>query len=127
MRLTREQRVALDWFRDVVAAVNPRWRVTVDAEGWPVVPCRNGRIEWAGDHGRLSAFTTRMRGVFPVLARVPGVERWQTGDDEARVRFAPAPGMLKAVGAVMKPRVRRMGGPGNPEALARLRAARASP
>jgi hypothetical protein len=66
-----------------VLAAPYRYRVTRDAEGWPIIPGRYGRLEWH-DEVALAVYSDRLR----VLARlwaVPGVRRWHVGDQEARV------------------------------------------
>jgi hypothetical protein len=75
---TKEQREAAA----ELAAATAGYRQKVDAEGWPLVPGRNGHLENLG-HGQLAAFTTR-RQVFRRLAQLVGVRRCQTGDDEFR-------------------------------------------
>jgi hypothetical protein len=47
-----------------------RYRVTRDAEGWPVIPGRYGRLEWH-DGTALAVYTDRPR-VFACLWAVPG-------------------------------------------------------
>lgn len=32
----------------IVPALGPRTRLVADAEGWPIVPGRYGRLEWRG-------------------------------------------------------------------------------
>jgi hypothetical protein len=115
--LTAEQRCALARLRELAAA--RRLRVTRDAEGWPLIPGRLGRIE---DNGgpELAVYTARPR-LFVRLWAIPGARRWQTGDGELRALF-PAEA-LPAVARVIRARVRRQGG-ASPEALARARAAR---
>ena len=75
----------------IVPALGPRTRVVADVEGWPLVPGRLGRLEWRGVEAgegpargtrRVYAYTPRRRMIARLLA-VPGVHRWQTGDDEA--------------------------------------------
>jgi hypothetical protein len=56
--------------------------VVVDAEGWPVIPGRLGQIE-LHDGQALAVYSTRPR-IFARLWAVPGVRRWQVGDQEAR-------------------------------------------
>jgi hypothetical protein len=59
-----------------------RYRVVVDAEGWPVIPGRLGQIE-CHDGPAPAVYSTRPR-IFARLWAVPGVRRWQVGDQEAR-------------------------------------------
>jgi hypothetical protein len=60
-----------------------RYRVLADVEGWPIIPGRYGRVEW--DHpDTLTVFSNRPR-LFAKLLAVPGVRRYQTGDEEARM------------------------------------------
>ena len=59
--------------------------------------------------------------MIPRVLGIPGVQRWQTGDTEARLVFsADAPETLRAVLAVIRARVKRIGG--NGAALAKFRA-----
>ena len=96
-----EQRAALTIFRGLV---DPRLRVTADAEGWPVVPGRYGRIEWH-TADTLAAFTDRPR----IARRLRGVTRpHQVGSEEFRGLFAPA--ALAQVAALLGARKRRFGG-----------------
>jgi hypothetical protein len=57
-----------------------RYRVTLEAEGWPIIPGKLGRLEWH-DGGALGVYTDRPR-VFTRLWAIPGVRRWQVGDRE---------------------------------------------
>jgi hypothetical protein len=63
-------------------AASFRYRVVQDAEGWPVIPGRYGRLEWH-DGETLAVYSDRPR-VFARLWAVPGIRRWQVGDREAR-------------------------------------------
>src|SRR2546422_11587625 len=78
---TSEQRTADASLRSIAGT----YRVTQDAEGWPIVPGRLGQIEYH-DGGSLAVFTDR-RGK---LLAIPGIRRHQTGDGELRALFAPA-------------------------------------
>jgi hypothetical protein len=110
-----------------------RVRLIPDAEGFPIVPGRMGRIEYLGtrsgpdrDGGRyterLHVFTDRGWIVTKLLAP-PGVHHGQMGDNEARLWFAPDDAAaLAAVARIIRPRVRRSPTSGNPAALARARA-----
>ena len=121
MRPTAEQRAEMTSFRERMAAVAPRVRVTRDAEGWPMVPGRLGQIEWGGDRARLFVFTDRPR-LIARLAAIAGVRHHQTGDREARFWFpADDADCLRVVCRVIRVRIRRPPTSGN---LAALTAAR---
>jgi len=71
-----------------------QFRVRADAEGFPVIPGRYGRIEWHCDgvnchgcplpgHAALAIYTDRAR-LFSKIWSLPGVRRYQTGDSEMR-------------------------------------------
>ena len=92
-----------------------RFRVRADAEGFPVIPGRYGKIEWHCDGvncsscalpGRfaIAAHSSRPR-LFAKLWAIPGVQRHQTGDREMRAVF-PAEA-LEQVADVIKARRRR--------------------
>jgi hypothetical protein len=86
-------------------ATDGKYRVDRDAEGFPVIPGRLGRIEWHDPEGReLAIYTDRPR-LFARLLAIPGVRRHQTGDQEFRALF-PAPVLLQ-VARVIKARRRR--------------------
>jgi hypothetical protein len=93
---TAEQRAAFSQFRTLAAP--QRFRVRPDAEGFPVIPGRYGRIEWAEPKGReLAVYCTRPR-LFQKLWAIPSVRRYQTGDREMRAKFPPhALGQVAAV------------------------------
>jgi hypothetical protein len=74
-----------------------------DGEGWPVIPARLGWIEYH-DGAELAVYSDRPR-VFARLWAVPGVRRWQVGDQEARWLFPPQ--TLQAVAGVIGARRRR--------------------
>lgn len=59
-----------------------RFRVRQDAEGFSLIPGRLGRIEWH-DATTLAVYTDRSR-LFTRLLAIPGVRRWQIGDQEVR-------------------------------------------
>ncbi len=111
--LTEEQRHALAELRGLVEPY--RLRVQLDAEGWPVIPGRRGRIEWFCD-GRdchsctlpgelgLAVWSDRPR-LFAKLLAIPGVTRHQTGDDEMRAVFVPE--ALPTVARLIRARRRR--------------------
>jgi hypothetical protein len=95
MARTREQLEAAARLR-VLAA---RYKIQPDAEGWPIIPGRLGRIEWYCDGidchscplpGRfaLAVYTDRPR-IFGRLWSTPGVRRHQTADTEMRAVFTP--------------------------------------
>ena len=68
---------------DLTALAQPfRYRVVRDAEELPVIPGRLGQIE-PHDGQRLAVYTARPR-IFARLWAIPGVRRWQVGDQEAR-------------------------------------------
>ena len=107
MRLTDDQQTWRAWLSYQVASVNPRARVTTDAEGWALVPGRLGQVEVTTDPAWLAVFTTRTRQV-PKLLAVPGMHRHQMCDGEARMWFpADAPDTLRAVFEIIRPRLRR--------------------
>jgi hypothetical protein len=59
-----------------------RLRLTKDAEGFPIIPGRYGRIEWFEEQD-LAVYSDRPR-LFAKIWAIPGVRRHQTGDDEMR-------------------------------------------
>ena len=81
-----------------------RYRVTQDAEGFPVIPGRYGCIEWF-DRRDLAVYCDRPR-LFAKLWAIPGVHRHQTGDQEMRALFPPE--ALEQVAGVI--RAKRWGG-----------------
>ena len=92
-----------------------RLRVQVDAEGFPLIPGRYGRIEWLCDgvdcwscplpgQLALAVYSDRPR-LFGKLWAIPGVMRHQTGDTEMRAVFPPD--ALEQVALVIKARRRR--------------------
>ncbi len=80
-----------------------RFRVVRDAEGWPIIPGRAGRIEY--HDGRDLAVYSDRRRLFRKLWTIPGVRRWQTGDQEMRALFPP--GALEPVAGLIRARRRR--------------------
>ena len=97
-----------------------RFRVQLDAEGFPVIPGRYGQIEWycdgvncaaraggfcalPGQFG-LAVHTDRPR-LFEKLWAIPGVKRYQTAEMEMRAVFPPE--ALGQVARVIKARLRR--------------------
>ncbi len=104
-------------FRQLRALARPfRFRVVPDAEGWPMIPGRLGRIEIQCDgedcHGcpvsgpALAVYTDRPR-LFPKLWAIPGVRRWQTGDAEMRAVVPAEAETLALVAGVVRARRRR--------------------
>jgi hypothetical protein len=99
-------------------ATPARWRLTRDAEGAWLIPGFNGQIEahcqgsgctaCPGPGPWLAAWTARPR-IFAKLWALPGVVRWQTGDEEIRVLFPPA--RLPDVARVLRARRKRPVGP----------------
>src|SRR5262249_39454125 len=81
----KEQNAALARLRDLAAP--HRFRVRPDAEGFPEIPGRYGRIEWVGPDA-LAVYCDRPR-LFQKLWAIPGVTRHQTGDHEMRALFPP--------------------------------------
>jgi hypothetical protein len=65
------------------------------------------RVEWH-DSAALAVYTDRPR-LFARLWGVPGVRRWQVGDQEARGLVPPE--ALQAVAALIRARRRRTGHP----------------
>jgi hypothetical protein len=83
-----------------------RFRITRDTEGFPGIPGRYGRIEWF-DGRNLAVYADHPR-LFEKLWAIPGVRRWQTGDQEMRALFPPE--ALDQVAGVI--RAKRWGGSG---------------
>ena len=77
-----------------------------DAEGYPAVPGRYGRLEWFDGHD-LAVYCDHLR-LFAKIWAIPGVRRHQTGDHEMRAVFPPK--ALEQVAGVI--RVKRWGGSG---------------
>src|SRR5919198_1095209 len=78
-------------------AARHRFRVRADAEGFPIIPGRYGRIEWYCDgvtcsscalpgQLALAVYTDRPR-MFQKIWAIRGVKRHQTGDREMRAVF----------------------------------------
>jgi hypothetical protein len=80
-----------------------RLRVIADAEGYPTIPGRYGRIEWFTGHD-LAVYCDRPR-LFAKIWAIPGVRRHQTGDDEMRAILPPE--ALEQVASVIHARRRR--------------------
>lgn len=105
------------------AALGPRVRVARDVDGWPIVPGRQGQLDWRGvesdGSARLYAFTEHGRLV-PKLLAVPGARPAQVGSGEAAVWLRA--GAIRAVAALLRTRVRRAPESGRSAAfLARIR------
>jgi hypothetical protein len=118
---TKEQSAATESLRALPGMSARRFRVVSDAEGWPMIPGRYGRIEYH-DGASAAVFTDRPR-LFARLLAVPGVRRHQTGDGEARMIFPPdaLPEVARLIGA----RRRRASSTGRSAAvLALMRASR---
>jgi hypothetical protein len=92
--------------------------VVVDAEGFPIIPGRYGRIEWYCDgvncwscalpRQLALAVHTDRPSVFQKLWAIPGVMRQQSGDAEMRAVFTVE--LLGKVATVI--RAKRWGGSG---------------
>jgi hypothetical protein len=80
-----------------------RLRVTADAEGYPAIPGRYGRVEWF-DGRDLAVYCNRPR-LFVKVWAIPGVRRHQTGDQEMRATFPPE--ALEQVAGVIRARRQR--------------------
>ena len=112
-RRTAEQADAVAQLR---ALAKPyRFRVQPDAEGFPVIPGRYGRIEWYCDgvncHScplpgqfALAVYSDHSR-LFEKLWAIPGVTRHQTGDAEMRAVFPPE--ALEQVAEVIRAKRKR--------------------
>jgi hypothetical protein len=98
MRQTNEQRKATAYLRLIADG----YRVELDAEGWPTVPGRLGRVEYHDDTD-LAVFTNRRRLHVRILA-IPAIKRHQTGDEELRAVFPPQalPQVAKTINARRK-------------------------
>ena len=92
-----------------------RLRVVADADGFPLIPGRYGRIEWYCDgvncsscslpgQFALAVHTDRPR-LFEKLWAISGVRRHQIGDAEMRAVFSPK--ALEHVAKVIRARRRR--------------------
>jgi len=78
MRQTNEQRKGTAYLRAIAGG----YRVELDAEGWPIVPGRLGRIEYHDDT-HVVVFTN-CRRLHARLLAIPSIQRHQTGDEELR-------------------------------------------
>ena len=91
-------------FQPFRALASPlRLRVATDAEGFPIIPGRYGRVEWFNGCD-LAVYCDRPR-LFAKVWTIPGVRRHQTGDDEMRAIFPPE--ALEQVAGVIHTRRRR--------------------
>lgn len=92
-----------------------RFRVRLDAEGFPFIPGHYGRIEWCCDgvdcwscplpgQVALSVYSDRPR-LFAKIWAISGVRRHQIGDAEMRAVFPPD--ALERVASVIRARRRR--------------------
>jgi hypothetical protein len=99
--MTKAVPAALQYFREL--AVPLRLRVTKDAEAFPVIPGRYGRIEWF-DGQDLAVYSDHPR-LFVKVWAIRGVRRHQTGDQEMRAIFPPE--ALDRVAGVIEARRRR--------------------
>lgn len=109
--MTDEQRRAFSQLR---ALARPhRFRVLADAEGFPIIPGRRGRIEWFHADGIDLAAYTAGRLTRGKLLALPGIMRHQVGAEEVRVLVPVAP--LADVARVLGARRRRQGRPLAPE------------
>jgi len=108
---TNEQRSA----REKFIAQTRGYVVGTDAEGWPMIPGKYGRIEWYCDgkdcHScplpgqfALAVYTDR-RLIRGRLLGIPGLKAHQTGDTDLRAVFLP--GALQAVAKVIRARRKR--------------------
>lgn len=100
MRLTDEQRLARAWLRRQVERTGVRYRVLDDAEGWPIVPGRYGRVEYHHPDS-LAVFSDSSAQIRRKILVLPGVRRHQVGDTELRVlipleRLSDACRLIKA-------------------------------
>jgi hypothetical protein len=79
--------------------------VTLDPEGYPVIPGRYGQIEWFS-RSELAVYSVHPR-ISKRLWATPGVRRHQTGDLEMRALF-PVEGLGEVVAVI---RAKPWGGP----------------
>jgi hypothetical protein len=80
-----------------------RLRLIMDAEGYPAIPGRYGRVEWF--NGRELAVYCGHPRLFAKIWAIPGVRRHQTGDDEMRAILPPE--ALEQVAGVIRARRQR--------------------
>jgi hypothetical protein len=110
--MTEHQAAAVGHLRAVAGP--HRFRVVKDPEGFPMIPGRLGTIEYH-DGQSLAIYSDRPR-LFARLWALPGLRRWQVGDQEARGLFPME--SLPSVAALIRARRRR---PGSPAAALRMR------
>jgi len=101
--MTDDQKIAFAQLRNLARLF--RYRVFADAEGWPIVPGKLGRIEY--HDGRDLAVYCDCPRLFTKIWAITGVRRHQTGDHEMRAVFPPE--ALKQVAGVIQARRRRSG------------------
>jgi hypothetical protein len=95
-----------------ITATGQRYRLTADADGFPMIPGRYGQVEYLGDEHdtgerRLRVYTSRPR-LIARLRALPGLHTQQVGDADARFWFrAGAPETLTVVCCVIRARIRR--------------------
>ena len=87
----------------IALAQSHRYRVVRDPDGWPIIPGKLGRLEWH-DEATLAVYSDRPR-LFARLWTVPGVRRWQVGDQEVRGLLSQE--ALPAVARLIQARRRR--------------------
>ena len=63
--------------------------VEPDAEGFPAIPGRLGRIEWHDPEGGELAVCTDRPRLFDRLLAIPGVRRHKTGDQSSAPSSLP--------------------------------------
>ncbi len=111
--MTAEQSAAFEQLRQLAAP--HRFRVSADAEGFPMIPGRHGQIEWYHPDGsHLAAYTAGSSIRRGKLLSLPNIIRHQVGDSECRILFPVA--MLPDGAQAIRARIRR-----TPKAAARLK------
>src|SRR3989442_12145842 len=109
---TNEQRGAREQF----IALTVGYTVVPDAEGWPMIPGKYGRIEWYCDgvdcHAcphpaqfALAVYTDR-RLIRGRLLGIPGLKPHQVGDTDLRAVFRPGALPADARRSRARPRAR---------------------
>jgi hypothetical protein len=98
----------IELFRQYVTRALPRARILKDTDDWPIVPGRNGRLEWRGPESdgthRVYIHCRPTR-----VAAIPGVQRHQIGDNEAVFWLrADDTKALQAVAALLRLRYKRV-------------------
>jgi hypothetical protein len=94
----------------ITTALGARARLKLDAEGWPMVPGKYGRIEWRGPEpdgtARVFAYTDRPKMIAKLRA-VPRAHPAQIGDQEAVFSVAATDvTAIKAFAGLLKTRTR---------------------